>query len=155
MQKPNQFKQSVVKGMLDLAYGNKIFPCLVDSTQATPLKAGMVVSLVPTGAGGPPKIIETADDTTALFGVVCYNTKQAEFKAQDSVEVAAFDSVIYVEASAAIARGAKVSYVQASAKVKTAVAGNKVLGMALDVASGDGDLIRIAVASATVDAVIA
>jgi hypothetical protein len=51
--------------------------------------------------------------------------------------------VMYMEASAAIARGAPVMPVVTGSKVATATVGKTVIGFAFDKASADGSLIRV------------
>lgn len=144
MQNPNQFKQTVTKGMLDLRYANAIFPMLVSSSAAANLKAGDPVNLIT--PEGMPTCDLPADKTEAVFGIVAYNLKQAEFKPNDIVEVAAMGSIIYVEASGAIAVGTKVALDPSTGKVAAAASGEVVVGKLLDASAADGDLVRMIVA---------
>lgn len=143
MANPNQFRQSVVKGLADLRMNTNVIPCRVDSDEASALVAGQCVSLEDV-AGGAPVVTAIADDEANVFGVVLYNLKDTDYLADEAVEIASAGSVVYMEASAAIARGAEVMPVVTGAKVATAAGLSKAkIGIALDKAAADGDLIRV------------
>lgn len=142
-QNPNQFSQSVVKGLADLRLSPSVISCRVDAAQAVALIAGQCVKLKDV-AGGSPVIEAIADDEDKVFGVVLYNIKDSSFSANEAVEVAFDGSVVYMEAGAAIARGADVMPVVTGSKVATAAGNDKaIIGIALDKAAADGDLIRV------------
>lgn len=144
-QNPNQFSQTVTKGMLDLKSGSTPLPVQVDSAQATDLVAGQVVKIATT-AGGVPKVLGVANDTDAMFGVVIYAFRKNNYPALANLEIAQGGAVVYMEASAAIARGARVMAVVTGSKIATATTGKRIVGMALDTALVDGDLIRVLIA---------
>ena len=141
-QNPNQFKQSVEKGQLDLHLNPNIIPCQIDTSETGTLVPGQKVKLIDS-AGGVPKVVAITADTDEIFGVIPYIVKKSQFVAGDRVEIASEGSVIYLEASAAIARGAKVMPVITGQKVATATAGKTLVGYAFDKAAQDGDLIRV------------
>jgi hypothetical protein len=140
----NQFAQTPEKGQLDQHPQPALIPCAVDSSQSTPLVPGQAVTIVDS-AGGVPKVIAAATDTSDVWGFVPYDARKTSYAAGDYVEIAAFrGNVLYLEASAAIARGAQVMLVIAGSKVATAAgAGKRVVGRALDKATANGDLIRV------------
>lgn len=138
----NQFRQSVVKGFVDLGFSNNVVSCRVKSNEATALKAGQAVKIVDS-VGGTPEVTAVAADTDKVFGVVNYNIKNASFAAGSMVEISIPGNCVYMEASAAIARGASVMVVVTDEKVATGTEGKAVLGMAYDKAAADGDLIRV------------
>lgn len=138
----NQFKLTTVQGQLDLEFQGSVISCQVASTQADALVAGQAVKLS-TIAGGVPKVVSLADNTESTFGFVVRNLKDQDFPANAAVEIAMQSSIMYMTASAAITRGAKVEVVNASTKVKTNAGVNPVAGFALDTALVDGDLIRV------------
>lgn len=138
----NQFAQTPTKGQADLSLNPNTLGCQVTSDEATALVPGQAVKLVDS-LGGVPKVTAVTADTDDIFGVVLYNVKNATFPALQALEVAAQDNVVYMEASAAIARGAKVMYVVTGQKVATATAGKTVVGFAFDKATASGDLIRV------------
>ncbi len=136
---PNQFSQTVTKGMQDLRFNPNTIPCAVKSDEATALVPGQLVKLVDS-AGGVPKVTAITADTDAVFGAVAYNGKDQSFAAGKAVEIAIAGNVIYMEASAAIARGAAVMGVVSGAKVASATVGKTTIGFALDKAAGNAAL---------------
>ena len=143
MANPNQFSQSVVKGLADLRFNGNIISCQVDENQSTALVAGQCVMLKDV-AGGAPVIEAIADDEDGVFGVVVRSAKDSDFPALSHLEIASDSCVVYMEASAAIARGAEVMPVVSGSKVATVSGNSKAkIGVALDKAAADGDLIRV------------
>lgn len=138
----NQLVQSPAKGQLDEALNINIFPCQVDASQVAALLPGAAVSLVD-NANGVPTVIETPDSTTPVFGYVVYNIRNKSFPALAPVEIAAEGTVIYLESSAAIARGANVAAVPTGDLVQTAVTGNVIVGFAYDQAQAANQPIRV------------
>jgi len=142
----NQFLQTPIKGMAGLQPSAKIVGCVVDATSAGGLVAGQAVKLVDS-AGGVPKVVECSADTDIVFGFIVYNIKNATFGVGAAVEIdTGFDDIMYMEASAAIARGAKLMIVVSGQKVATATAGKPIIGWAFDKATASGDLIRVSLA---------
>lgn len=139
----NQFAQSPTQGGLDLKFNSQTISCQVDVSSASPLIAGQAVKMVDS-AGGVPKVVECAANDDDVFGFVNYSLKDASFGDYDQVEVSAFaGNVMWMTASAAIARNAKVMIVVSGSKVATATSGKTIVGRALDKAAADGDLIRV------------
>jgi hypothetical protein len=141
----NQFGQLPVKGLVDLRYSLNTISCRVSSSESVALVPGQAVKLVDV-AGGSPVITAVTSDFDSVFGVVNYNIRDASFAAGSAVEISSSLNIIYVEASAAIARGAAVMPVVTGQKVATATAAKTILGLALDKAAADGDLIRVILA---------
>jgi hypothetical protein len=143
-QSPNQFSQTVEKGVMDLRLNPSIIPCVVKSDESVALVPGQAVKLVDV-AGGAPVVTLASADTDDIFGFVAYNIRNSSFAAGAAVEICAIQGgVMYLEASAAIARGAEVMYVVTGQKIATASGVSKtIIGKALDKASGDGSLIRV------------
>lgn len=142
-QELNQFSQSPVQGMMGLHPSTSIIECQVGSAEAGTLVAGQCVKIVD-DAGGVPKVIAATADDADNLGFIVYNIKNAGFTAGMAVAVAiGYGAVIYLTASAAIARGAKLMVVIASKKVATATGGKAIIGWAMDKAAADGDLIRV------------
>ncbi len=141
----NQFAQTPIQGMLDLHFNGQTISAQLDSTSAGSLLPGQAVKVVDS-AGGVPKVVECAADTDDVFGFINYDIKSKLFNAGDRVELSAMrNNVMYMTASAAIARNAKVMVVIASTKVATATTGKTIIGRAFDKALADGDLIRVTV----------
>jgi hypothetical protein len=139
----NQFAQSPTKGQMDLRYNPNTISCQVKSDEATALVPGQCVKIVDS-AGGVPKVTAATVNTDDVFGIVAYSNKQSSFAAGDAVEISFFrGNVMYMEASAAIARGEKVSPVITGSKIVGHSGALRVIGRALDKAALDGDLIRV------------
>ncbi len=142
----NQFAQEVVKGLVDLRYSVNTIPCRVSSSESVALVPGQLVKLVDV-AGGSPVVTAVTADTDTVFGVVNYNIRDVSFAASSAVEISSSLNIVYLEASAAIARGAGVMPVITGQKVATATASKTTVGIALDKAAADGDLIRVLIAA--------
>lgn len=143
----NQFKIQPVQGEMDMQVPGTVITCQVDAAQATALVAGQAVKLATT-AGGVPKVLSLATDYEGVFGFVSRNPKDADYSASKAVEIATNDSWMYMTASGAITRGSRVVAVTASNKV-AAYANDSatIIGMAMDTAAADGDLIRVAIST--------
>jgi hypothetical protein len=138
----NQFDQVAILGMSDLRFNVGTLSCQVDSSQATALVAGAVVKVVDS-AGGVPKVAAVAADGDEAFGVVMYSIKDAQFPAGARVEIAGLNSVVFMQATAAIARGARVQATAATPGGVATVASTKhIIGQALDKAAS-GALVRV------------
>ena len=138
----NQFAQTNEKGKLDLALNVNTISCEVSANQATALVAGQAVT-IEDSIGGVPKVLAAAADSDRIFGFVNYSLKDINFAAHARVEISRYTNVMLMEASAAIARGAKVAIVVSGQKVVTAGEGQTVVGEALDKALASGNLIRV------------
>lgn len=141
----NQFALQAIKGQMDLGFETEIVSAQIDTSEAGTLVAGQAVKLVDS-LGGVPKVIAVAANTDAVYGIIVMNIKNASFKALDSVEIATFkNACMYMEASAAIARGANVSVVVSGSKVHTpaGASGEIIIGQAYDKAVNAGDIIRV------------
>jgi hypothetical protein len=143
---PNQFAQSVIVGMVDLPYSYNTKSVQIDISEAGVLLPGQAVKIVDS-AGGIPKVIACAADTDEVFGFLNYNIKNASFLAGKPAEISQDGNVMFLQATAAIARGAKVV-----SKALTTVGGvgpisgsggENIVGYALDKASAAGDIIRV------------
>lgn len=146
VQNLNQFAQTPGLGSPDLAYNFNTKSVQIDpDSVATKLQVGQAVKLV---AGASPTIrVDEAASADQAFGVIIASLKKNTYAAGDTVEVACRGNVLYLEAAAAITRGALVENVPAGPTVQTKAAG-AVLGVALDQASGPGQLIRVEIAPA-------
>lgn len=140
----NQFAISQVQGALDLSINSSVMTCAVDAAETTSLVAGQPVKLATTG-GGVPKVLALTANTDKSFGFVVRNLKDASRQAGEALEVAMCGSVMYMTAGAAINPGAKIEVVYTTNKVITNAGTNPIVGVALDKAAADGDLIRVLV----------
>lgn len=145
----NQFAQSSVKGALDLKMPQFTISAVVDVSESGTLIAGQPVKMVDS-AGGVPKVVAIAAITDKVLGFINYGIKESTYVAGDAVEISLAKNVMYMEASAAIARGANVMPVISGVKVATATASNSIIGWAFDKAAGSGELIRVVIETPSV-----
>ena len=135
----NQFEMGKEKGQLDLRFNGNTFSCRADSV----LVPGQAVKLVDV-AGGIPNVTAITADTDEVFGFATKSTRRDAIAIGDVIEISCTSNVMYMEAGAAVAVGALVMPVVAGSKVITAAGGTKsVIGVALDKAAADTDLIRV------------
>lgn len=139
----NQFTQTPEEGYLDLQTGlNNVLAVVHRTGETTPLIPAQAVKIVDSFT--PVPAVEALDAVTEVpFGFVVRNMKDAEYPADARLEIARNGSVMHMVASAAIARGAKLQYATATNKVATAVGVNPTIGIALDKAAADGNIIRV------------
>jgi predicted RecA/RadA family phage recombinase len=139
---PNQFRQTTDVGYLDLQTGlNNVLTCVHLADEATPLVPGNTVKLADNFTAIPS--VEASAITEVAFGVAVRNLKDADFPAEARLEIAREGTVMFMMASAAIARGAEVQYNPTTNKVATQASTNATLGVALDKAAADTDIIRV------------
>lgn len=139
----NQFGLTTEKGTLDQAININIFPCKIDPASVADFSNcnGFAVKLVDVAGDGI--IIDKATAITdKIFGFIPYSTKTNSLVAGDYVRIAATGSVMTMEASAAIARGADLEINLTGDKVATQSTGTSI-GTALDKVAADGDLVRV------------
>lgn len=144
----NQFAQTPVLGMVDLAYSTNTVSVQIDASQGTTLYAGAAVKLVDS-AGGVPKVIGVTSASDDVFGFLNYDIKNVGYSAGEAAEVSCAGNYMYMYAAAAIARGAEVmvsvSPTPQGAVATAAGSGSNIVGFAYDKASAAGELIRVAV----------
>jgi len=137
----NQFDQTNEKGALDLAINQNLFDCRIDPASVATITAGAPLKIV--DVAGERIVVDlatlAADD---IFGFMPLEIKKTDFVAGDLIRCAINLSVVVMEASAAIARGADLEIVPTGVKVVTNAGGTSI-GRALDKATADGDLIRV------------
>ena len=142
----NQFAPTTEQGLLDLARNYNLISCRIDPASVAVFTAGTAVKL--TDVAGKILIVEKAVIGDDIYGFVVYSNKKLAPSAGDFIEAALFSSVMYMTASAAIARNANLQIVSASNKVATlATVGATFVGRAIDKAAADGDLIRVMIAT--------
>lgn len=145
-QSPNQFAQTVLLGMIDLRFNPSTVSVMVASTQSTALYAGSAVKMVDS-ADGVPKVVGCSADSDEVLGFINYDVKTAQFLAGMPAEISMDGNVMYLYATAAIARGAQVCLdltTNGGVRAKAdATSGDKVVGWAYDKATTAGALIRV------------
>lgn len=151
-QNMNQFKQTASVGMLDLQTNPNPAVMTVrhnsEATSTNTIVPGEGVKLVDLGAddpGGVPFADKRAADSDGIKGVKILNPKQNAVPVGDVFEIAGQGAVIFMEASAAIARDALVALVIATAGQVVTRTTEEVFGIAIDKAFAAGDLIRVEV----------
>jgi len=141
VQLQNQFIQTPEKGQLTLDPNWSSLNVQVSTNEAATLVPGQAV-LIEDAVGKQIPVVKAALTTDAIFGFVTFNVRTDEYVALDQVKVAKTNDIMLMEASAAIARGASLEYVVTGQKVATKATGTTI-GVALDKAAADGDLIRV------------
>lgn len=142
---PNQFAQSTTVGVIDLRFDYDTVAVQIDVSQATPMYAGQAVKIVDS-ADGIPKVIACAANTDDCFGFINFDIKNVTFVAGDNAEISQSGNVIYLYATNAIARGARVQLAVATVGGVAALVGSSgadVIGWAYDKAASAGTLIRV------------
>lgn len=139
---PNQFAMTNEKGSTDLGFLKNVVSCAVSASESGELVAGDAVT-IEDSAGGVPKVLLATADNADMFGFVTRNLKDQNRVAGEPLEVAIKNTVMVMEAGAAIARGAKVEFDVSAKKVITSAGTNTIVGWAYDKAAADGDLIRV------------
>ncbi len=137
----NQLGFTPEKGLISGAPSWDALSCLVSENEAGTLVAGQAVVLEDAAGKQIPVLAATAT-TDAIFGFVPHNVKTDSYSALDQVKVSKANDIIYLEANAAIARGAELEVVITGSRVQTQATGTTI-GVALDKAAAAGDLIRV------------
>lgn len=137
-QSPNQFVQNPEKGQLDLKVSESCLSVIADSV----LVPGQAVKLV-NSVSGIPHVTAITAATDVVFGFVPYEVRRVSYAIGDRFEVAFYGgNIMYLEANAAVSRGDNLMPVIAGNRVATATTGNRIIGFALDPASGAGVMFR-------------
>jgi len=143
-QNQNQFSQTPLLGQVDMTVGSTIITGKIDpASEATKLQAGQVMKLV--DVAGSEIIVDVCTDSIddLPFGVIPYNPRKSLYAAGDTVELALRGTVIYLEPSAAVARGAFVTNDPAGPTVATQGFDTPQLGIMLDKPTAAGRLSRV------------
>lgn len=144
-QEINQFTIGNEKGLLIKAPEFNVFSAQV-KTGETALVPGQAVKITTTG--GSTLLVESLDAITdAVFGFVPYDVGQDSFEALGLVKVATDNCVMVMQAGAAINAGATLMIQLSGNKVVTQTSTNTKIGVALEKAAADGDLIRVLIKS--------
>lgn len=144
-QQPNAFAQSSQLGMIDMRFDYNTVAVQIDASQVTPLFAGAAVKVVDS-ADGVPKVVGCAANSDEVFGFINYDVKTIAFVAGVAAEISMAGNVIYLFATAAIARGARVQLDLSTiggVSPLVGASGADVVGWAYDKASAAGALIRV------------
>lgn len=137
----NQAFPILVKGQIVSGYNSNQLSVQINPSSVGTFVGGTAVKLI----DGTQKIpvVDVAAATDDIYGFVTYSIKDNTPAAGDIINLAIGNTVMAMQASAAIVRGAKVEIVASGAKVATSAGTNKIVGIALDKASAADDLIRV------------
>lgn len=141
----NQFAQTALLGMIDLRFPYNSVSVQIDASQATGLYPGAAVKMVDS-ADGVPKVVGCAADSDEVLGFINFDIKTIVFLAGAPAEISMAGNVMYLYATAAIARGVQVTLdLTTNGGVRAAAGhtGDKIVGWAYDKASAPGALIRV------------
>ena len=137
----NQAFTNVVKGQIAQGTNTNKQSVLILSTSVNTFGAATAVKIV--NDTNPIISVEKAAATDVIFGFITYNPVDNSPVAGDLVQIAMNGVEMYMEAGAAIARGAKLEIVATGDKVITSAGTNKIVGLALDAAAASGDIIKV------------
>jgi hypothetical protein len=146
----NQFKQGVAIGQLDPSCNasDAVMTLRYNPAGSGNIIPGEGLKLIDQGAsdvGGVPLADKRTADADAIFGVKIFTAKDNTEAPGRTIEVARQGAVIWMQASAAIVRGAKVALVLATPGQVVTLVAQAQFGVALDKASGANVLIRVLV----------
>ena len=151
----NQFSKTAIVGQVDLTTNpnpNILMVRFSPESATSSLAAGAGMELVDLGATDPitdaPVVDVIAADTHVSYGVKIYDTKEGAAVPGDIISIALDGAVIYLEASGALARGAAVALDVANVGKITAVGTDAQIGILLDKATADGDIVRVQIKTA-------
>lgn len=148
---PNQFAQSEVVGTIDLRFPYNSVAVQIDASQVGALYQGSAVKMVDS-ADGVPKVVGCTAASDEVLGFINYDIKNVSYVAGDEAEISMSGNVMYLYASAAIARGAQVQLnVVSPGSVSPVVvsSGADIVGWAYDKAPAAGSLIRVFIKTPT------
>lgn len=143
----NTFTEGPFLGMIDQRFDYNTTPVQIDVSQSGSLYAGQAVKIVD-NAGGVPKVIGCTANTDEVLGFINFDIKTTVYVAGDKAEISQNGNVVYLYATAAIARGVQVSLDITTKGGVRAAAGNTgddIVGYAFDKSSAAGTLIRVKV----------
>jgi len=142
----NAFAQETAAGKLEQSPNMATYSVRLEVGSDTTLKPCTAVKLKNTTS----KLITvtpTSSDADEIFGFIPLNHKNNGLVVTSTepvtVEVASFGCIMTMEASAAINRGAHVTYSYSTNKIATAASSDLICGLALDAAGASGDLVRV------------
>jgi hypothetical protein len=145
----NAFSLDTAKGLTQFLPSSNVFTCQVykSLSSGTKLTAGQPVKLA-TGVNGQITVTACSAETDKVFGVIPLRHKVNGYEAGDLVEVASDYCVVTMEAAAATTQGAAVKVAGTAYDQVTPVTGSESstpaqIGIALDAAAAQGDLIRV------------
>jgi hypothetical protein len=147
----NQFGITPVLGSLVQGVPQNVKSVRINpASTATIIVAGQAVKL--SDVAGAEIMVDVVASATSdkVYGVIAYNPKKNTYVKGDFVEIACAGSVVWLETSAAIARGAAVATDYTGPTVAAnAVASNQLTGICLSKPTATGQLAMVEIAPAT------
>ena len=147
-QNQNQFAQTPLLGQVDLIAGpNNIISAQINpasTATANQLQAGSPMKIV--DVVGTQIIVDAAAITDVAIGAIVYNPRKNLYVAGDTIEIGCAGTVMYLETSAAIARGASVQAATATGLIATQASPNAALGQMYDKPAAANVLARVRIA---------
>jgi len=145
VQNMNQLAQTPLKGDLAAIVNPTTLSVQVDPSSVATLVPGDAVVL--TNSTGRTILVDKAEATEKPFGFVLFSVKKDLFTANDAMEIALSESVIFAEAGETIARGAALEFNPTGSVMIESNGINPISAYALDNASS-GDVFRMLVQTA-------
>jgi len=151
-QQMNAFTQAPILGQVSFVPSPNVVTAQINpASSATSIQVGDVVKLV-AGASSTVLVDKCSGPTDGpVFGVIPYNERKNVYAAGDLIEVAQIETYVYLKASAAVARGAKVTTTASTTSADPLVttvsvpSTQYVTGIAVDTAASADGLIRVRV----------
>ena len=145
----NTFELGTAKGVTQFLPTSNVFTCQVYKSLTGSLTPGQCVKLV-AGVAGQITVTACTAESDTVFGVIPLRHKINGYVAGDLLEVVTDYAIVTMEAAGAISFGAKVKPAGENFDKVAAIAGGESpsaskLGIALDAAATQGDLIRVLV----------
>ena len=140
----NQFAPTPVLGQVDFTVSPNIKSVKINpASVATVLQTGQAFKIV--DVAGPEIIVDVATIGEKAYGVAIYNPKKNIFVAGQTIELGCVGTVVYLEASAAIARGVTVALDPTGPTVATlsSPSTQAEIGECLDKPTGAAQLCRV------------
>lgn len=152
----NQFAKSIFVGQLDLMAGGigPSFTLRIDpDSAASDIEAGVGLKLVDGGANDPngvPLCDILGADTEIPFGARIYDLKNGIVQPGDIVQVSFDGNIQWMEAAAALTRGAEVALDVLNPGQVQAKGTDALYGRLLDKSFATGDIVRVLVGTGPV-----
>jgi hypothetical protein len=141
----NQFGMVSSAGTLAVGSGPVLECEFYDASSSTTLVPGEFVCIGSTVAPKVTKVIKGTGLSSAYVGVVLTNPLKASYVTTDRLQIGLMGAIVLCTASDVITAGATLQYAYNTFKVATRTSTYTIVGIALDNAAADGDLIRVLV----------
>lgn len=136
----NMFSMQPLKGALAMLLNTLTISVQLDPASSEDfVLPGEYLKIV--DVAGPQIVVDKAGADEVAFGTVIYVPKKEKFYPGDTLEMAGAGSIQWMEAGAAIARGAQLESASGVKVIENA--GNPICGFALDKATASGQLVRV------------